>query len=204
MNKKIIIISIIIVVLVVLYPAMKNTLFWAGDAYGLILLSQQDEEDLSYNPFNRDVSFVSPSMAVWILKNMDYPYSTCSFAGWVANECDKPVIMAAGHSLLGVKDKNRETLLLEIIRHMVARGEPLNERYKGKTCVHDSILNNNPEYLEILLSAGADPTIAVEIEGKEYSELNAFDLFSYLESKNPGKRKTIGEILAKYKPNKTN
>ena len=73
MNKKIIIISIIIVVLVVLYPAMKNTLFWAGDAYGLILLSQQDEEDLSYNPFNRDVSFVSPSMAVWILKNMDYP-----------------------------------------------------------------------------------------------------------------------------------
>jgi hypothetical protein len=198
--KKILSITIIIIAaLYVFYPMAKNTLFMAGDAYGLIMTLQMDDEDLSYNPFNKDASIVRPSMAIWILKNMDYPYTTCSFAGRVVNQCGKPIIMAAGETL-GMKNKNNDEILLEIIRHMIDRGEPLNNRYKGMTCVHEAILYNKPEYLSVLLSAGADPNIRIEKEGTEYNGFNGFELYSKLESKKPGSRKEVGEILTQYEP----
>lgn len=201
MKKKLLIPIAIVVTLVIFYPMAKNTYLMAGDAYGLIMALQIDDKDLSYNPFNKDASLVRSSTAVWVLKNMDYPYSTCSYYGWVIDVCEKPVVMAAGEAL---GTNNKDKIILEIIQHMIDRGEPLNTRYKGMTSVHEAILHNKPEYLSLLLSAGADPNIRIEKERAEYNGFNGFELYSELENKKPGSRKEIGEILNKYEPNKAN
>jgi hypothetical protein len=61
--------------------------------------------------------------------------------------------------------------------------------------VHEAILYRNSKYLEVLLSAGADPNIQIIKPGKVYDGYNAYQYLELLESKGKGDFGKIRKLL---------
>lgn len=196
MRKRLLSLGVMILFLLSLLPAMCRTIKWSSDAYGLIILATLPNDKFTFNPYSKYGYFVSPHMALWILKNFDYPYKKCSEIGETIGTCDIPFIMWAGRTL-GKGDSHSEKRTYEIIKFLIKKGEPLNDRYNGMTMVHEAILYDQPKYLQMLLDAGADPKITIEREGKKSHGLDAFEFAELLESMNPGGYQGIKAVLDK-------
>ena len=185
MRKGLLSLGVVILFLLSLLPTINRTIKWSGDAYGLIILATLPNDKSTLNPYSKYGYFVSPPMALWILKHFNYPYNRCSNISEIIGICDIPFIMWAGRTL-GNGDSQSEQRAYEIIALLIKRGEPLNDRYNGMTVVHEAILYCQPHYLTMLLDAGADPHITIERKGKKSHGLDAFEFVELLESKNPG------------------
>ena len=194
MRRSIVIIGVVVLALLSLFPAAYRTIQWSSDAYGLIILATWPDDTFTYNPYAKDGYFVGPEAAVWILKNFDYPYKGCSEMSKNLGICDMLFIMWAGRTL-GTGDSQADKRAYEIIEFLIKKGEPLNDRYSGMTMVHEAILYRQPNYLKMLLDAGADPRITIDREGKKSHGLDAFAFVELLESMDPGGVREIKEIL---------
>jgi hypothetical protein len=194
MRRRILIIGVVVLLLLSLVPAAYRTIQWSSDAYGLIILATWPDDTFTYNPYAKDGYFVAPETAVWILKNFDYPYKGCSEMNKNIGICDMPLIMWAGRTL-GTGDSQADKRAHEIIEFLIKKGEPLNERYRGMTVVHEAILYRQAKYLKMLLDAGADPKITIDREGKKSHGLDAFGFVELLENMSPGGFREIKKIL---------
>lgn len=177
-----------------LYPSARNTYAWAGDAHGLIMLSLATRDDFKLNPYSENGMLVTPDMAIRILQHMDYPYTRCTDALRPIDICEVPLVMWAGRELgMGGVQKNQRAH--SILTLLISRGEPINELHEGFTAVHEAILFNQPEYLQILLDAGGDPSIPIQHAGKEYDGYDARQFYELVKSKRTEDMTAIGDLL---------
>lgn len=180
-----------------LYPAIRHTRAWAGDAHGLIMLALAARDDLSFNPYSENGLLMTPDMAFWILRHLNYPYASCVDILRPVDICAVPLIMWAGRELgMGGSWKNERAHA--IVKLLITRGEPVNELHEGFTAVHEAILFNQPEYLRRLLDAGGDPTIPIRHAGKEYDGYDARQFYELVKSKRAEDMTAIGRLLEQY------
>jgi len=146
-------------------------------------------QNYTYSPYTTQ-SLVSPNLALWLLKNTNFPYNEEIFTG-----DDKiSAISWVGRSL------NNEGLNrsrgLELLNYYIARGEPVNSPGDyGLTPVHEAMLYRDPEYLEILIRAGASLDIKIMAPEKEFHLYNAHQFFeNYVSKRVPTKDKSLDEI----------
>jgi ankyrin repeat protein len=180
-----------------LYPAMKRTYAWAGDAHGLILLAAANRGEFVLNPYSPRGILVTPNMAIWILGNLEYPYSNCLDAARPIDVCEVPLIMWAGREL-GMSNSMVNDRMYRILQILIAREEPVNQLHEGFTAIHEAILFNDAAYLEMLLNAGADPGMRIQHPGKEYDGYDAMQFYQLIKSKKGDSMNNIGDILDRY------
>lgn len=138
----------------------------SGNATDLTLLALWPADEVPTDPFDKDYVFTSPEMAMWLLRNFDFPYDNCSILLALvslpgeAAPCQPSLIGFAGSSLGSSADVDEKAYAL--MRHFIERGEPINATNHGLTALHDSILYGLPGYTKFLLENGADPLAPVE------------------------------------------
>jgi len=185
------IIPIVILIIPILYsPRIYfSWRYWGLSSDILIQIAAGHPQNYTYSPFTTQ-SLVSPNLAFWMLKNTDFPYSGEIFTG-----DDKiSTISWVGRSLNNA-GLNRSRGL-KLLHFYIARGEPVNSPGDyGLAPVHEAILYRDPEYLEILIRAGARLDSKIMAPEKEYHLYNARQFFeNYASKKLPTKGKSLDEI----------
>jgi ankyrin repeat protein len=196
MKQKFYIITCILAFLVSLYPAVKDTYDFIRHAHGLVILAGLSEDDISINPYAKNSSFVSPSLAKWLLVNSDYPYKKCDETIRSIN-CKGPLIQWAGRGIYQT-DPVVDQRLYEIIEYFISRNEPINQRYQGLYAIHEAILFNNARYFKILLNAGVDIEAKTYQPDIETDSLNAKDYLDYMSKNKKGNREELFKIWDKF------
>ncbi len=184
-------ILIVLFIITILYsPRIYFSLHhWGLSSDTLILIAAGHPQNYTYSPFTTQ-SLVSPNLALWILKNTDSSYNEEVFTG-----DDKISTIAWVGRSLNNAGLNRSRGL-ELLNFYIARGEPVNKPGDfGLTPVHEAILYRDPEYLEILIRAGARLDTKIMAPEKEYHLYDARQFFeSYASKKVPLKDKSLDEI----------
>jgi hypothetical protein len=180
MTKKKVIISVLLVFLVSLVPSIYRTVKATRTAQNLILLAMLEPDEMTFNPYDKNGYFIDQDLAVWILKTFEYPY--CSEFKDVKGLCGISLIAWVGRGLdmHGIEAQKRGYDLLD---YFILRGEPINSLNFGMAPIHEAILYRNPRYLEVLLSANADPNTSIKRPGKVYDGFNAYQYLELLESR---------------------
>lgn len=198
MNTRIVVPIVIVLLLASLYPSIRHTYAWAGDAHGLILLAASSREEFRFNPYARNGVLITPGMAVWLLDHLEYPYSRCVDVLRPVDVCEVPLVMWAGREL-GMGAEANNTRIYTILQLLIARGEPVNELHEGFTAIHEAILFDQPAYLELLLDAGGDPLIRIQQPGKEFDGYDARQFHELIKARRGNEMEAIGEILDRHR-----
>lgn len=195
------------VFLISLTPATIQTVNFASDARGLVIIASLPSNEWSLNPYSNDCMFLSPTAAVWILKNLDYPYQRCS-PELREGACKVPLISWVGRTLNNQhQDRERG---YELLNYFIQRGEPLNAKsplnagYGGLTPIHEAILANNPKYLDVLLKAVANPLVKSDADRKRDADVDAYEFLAHLDLKHPKDREEVHKVLDHYRPSVSN
>lgn len=199
MHKKIIL-AIVILIVLSLLPCAIRTASWAGDAYGLVTLATLPPDKMTFNPYAGNGYFIDQEGALWMLENLDYPYTRCSRLSRKTGICDISLVSWIGRSLDLEEGKPAEKSY-ELLRYFIERGEPLNELTNGLAPVHEAIIFKNPRYLEILLSSGADPGIKIDTPGKPYDGYNAMQFLDFLENRGIKGLEGVRKVIDNFRRN---
>ena len=192
--------AIIALFFISLTPCVYQTARLADDAYGLVILATLDSDEMTFNPYNKNGSFINQRSAVWILKNFEYPYSRCSDRSKSMGLCSTSLIGWVGRSLNSHDPKSTKRGY-ELLEHFISRGEPVNQLSDGMAPIHEAILYRNTQYLKILLSAGADLSAKIDKPVTEYDGLDAIVFLDLLENKG---KLDFSEIRAIIEQNRLN
>jgi hypothetical protein len=196
--KKKVAITVIVILVISLLPCAYRTVKWASDAHSLVTLAILEPEEMNFNPYDKNGFFINQEIAVWILKTFEYPYKQCSRVSQVVDLCGTPLIGWVGR-MLDMYGKESTERGYELLEYFISRGEPINTLSAGMAPVHEAILYNNPRYLKVLLSAGADPSIKIVNPDKEYHGYTGYQYLELLESKRKSDFSEIRRILTKKK-----
>ena len=195
-NRKLVIVTVLLLFFLSLLPCVYRTYTWAGDAYGLTTLATMPEENASINPYSRNGFFMTRDLAFWLLENTEYPYSRCSRLSGTIGVCETSLVNWIGRSLdLPGVDSEKAYKLLD---HFITRGEPLDELSNGLAPVHEAVLYNNPRYLDILLKAGADPGIRIDKPEKPYHGYTAVQFLLFIEAVVEDDYSKIRQVFEQY------
>jgi len=172
-----IIIGLLALVLVTsLIPVMTRTYRCAVDARCLIVLAGSDERGITINPYVRNGLWINPDIAVSLLRNLEYPYENCIEYNNMPHNCNVPLVNWAGRTL-GLSGKRADARMMKVLKTLIARGLPIDQMADGLAPVHEAILFYKPEYLRLLLEAGADPTQRVRRPGAGSDGMDAFQFY---------------------------
>ena len=195
MSRKAITTLVIILVLgILLIPPILRTLRFATNAQGLIVLASLCEDEVSFNPFSINGYIVRPKLAYWVLMNAEYPYKNKFI---LESDLHAPLVNFAG-SVLDMSCLSNDKIYA-LIDLLIKRGESVNEYMEGFTALHSAIISNNPDYLDKLLKAGADPYLKVRWERSKSYNFNAFEILNRLMEKHPDQYRAVYEVMEKYK-----
>jgi hypothetical protein len=194
------VVSILVLIAVILYlPRVYfSWRYWGLSSETLIQIAAGHPQNYTCAPFTTQ-SLVSPDVALWLLKNTEFPYNGNLFAG----DDSISTVSWVGRTLNNA-GLNRSRAL-DLLNFYLARGEPLdNPGDYGLTPVHEAILYRDPEYLELLIRAGARLDTRIAAPGKEYHSYDAREFFeSYASRKPPANDESldeIGKLLDRYSP----
>lgn len=180
---------------------MSNTWKWASDYYGLVVLVSIPNDERSLNPLSKDFFWVSQNIALTLLTEFDYPYTSCSSLSRKLLDCSTSKIEYAGRSI-GIVDAKTELIIYKLIQHLIAREEPINEySMDGYTAFQSAILGNSPKLVSLLLDAGADPYLPIKREGKMKGK-NSIEFIEFLSSNNSKGFEELKKVFYKKIPNK--
>lgn len=185
MTRRISFIAVTLLCVVLVLPTAKRTLRLAGSANGLTTIALLGPSKWSLNPFSSNGIFLSPGIARWLLMNTDIPYRPCETASL---GCEVSLVAWAGRAKDHAPSEKRKRAT-ELLRHFIARGEPVNQLSQGLTPLHEAVLFGDAQYLDILLGAGAD------VRAKAASGLTPLELCLHLEEKRASKRGPLCERL---------
>ncbi len=188
------IIAVLAAFAISLIPSIKRTILWSSNYYDLVILATMGENSVSYNPYAKDFFWIRSGHALWILKNCDYPYESCPKKSASGVGCNEPKISWAGRSL-GSLDAESEKRVYELLSHIIKRGEPLNALTPlGFTAFHEAVLYKQKKYVELLITAGADPLVKATNDGPT-SGKNVFEFADWLAGEKPDKYTEIAAIV---------
>jgi len=204
--KKLLIVVVILLILSIM-PGVVSGHKWASNIYSLVIIACFDESEDSINPFKttNDSGFLTSDVAMWILQNLEYPYESCDRAMSILPECGLSPITWAGRSVgAGTPEKDRKAL--KLVNLFIEKGYDLNSISNGMAAAHEAVMFNQPAFLKVLLASGANPYLRINSEGKDYDEMNAFELYEYSKARfKSSDYSEIGNILVEYKrPNNGN
>lgn len=192
--------SFFFVAAILLFVSIRNTVIWTKDFYGLKTLTSLSDEELSYNPLSKDFFWISPSVALHILKTQEYPYKNCADISLILDSCGEPKIEYTGRSL-GIVSKEAELRLFELIEYLIERGEPIDAySSQGYTALQSAILGNEPKLVGLLLNAGANPYLPIKSETSVFGK-NSIEFLDILIGKNKADFTQVRELIDKYLPN---
>ncbi|HSR62942.1 MAG TPA: hypothetical protein VLN56_06020 [Gammaproteobacteria bacterium] len=197
--KNRIVIGILVLVLVAsLLPVMTRSWRCAVDARCLIVLAGSDERRITINPYVRNGLWISPDMAVSLLRNLEYPYENCIEYDNMPHNCSVPLVNWAGRTL-GLSSKKADARMMEVLKILIDRGLPIDQMADGLAPVHEAILFYKPEYLRLLLEAGADLNQRVQRPGAGSDGLDAFQFYELVVSKRQQPMPDIKSLLEQYR-----
>lgn len=183
--------SVFVIMLIV---SINNTTKWARDFYGLTILTSLSSEDLSYNPFSKDFSWISPSMALYILKTREYPYESCSDMTIKFSRCGEPKIEIATR-FIGIVSREAEDRIFELIKFLIEKREPIDAySSEGYTALQAAILSNEPELVSLLLKSGANPYLPIKRDSSVYGK-NSIEFVDLLIETNKADFSKVKEIM---------
>jgi len=175
------------------YPGARNAYISTGDFYGLAAtaLSQPEELDGIIG------KIISPDAAMWILKNLDYPYRRCTFLSESVGVCGMPRISYVGAGIGMGQGLERH---FDLISFLVRRGDSLGAvNHEGLTPLHDAVLFKEKEYVTFLLEQGASVQTLTSAPGKQYDGLDAIEYAEFLlKKRNDPALAAILDILRKH------
>lgn len=189
---------LVLVLLISFMPVMTRSYRCAVDARCLIVLAGSDERRITLNPYVQNGLWISPDMAVWFLRNLDYPYENCIEYNNMPHNCRFPLVNWAGRTL-GLSGERADARMMEILRILVARGLPLDQMADGLAPVHEAILFYKPDYLRLLLEAGADPAQKIQRPGAGSDGLDAFQFYDLVVSKRQQQMPEIRTLLDQHR-----
>jgi hypothetical protein len=199
--KKKLIITASLLFLMSLVPCAKRTWKWASDAHGLVILATLDPEEITFNPYSINGYFIGQEMAIWLLKEFDYPYEACSKTSELLVICGSSLVGRVGRTLDMGSDVSIERGY-QLLNYFIIRGEDVNELTEGIAPIHEAILYRNARYLKTLLAAGANLEVRIIRPEKEYDGFDAFKYLELLESKQKADFSEIREIINQYQNQK--
>ena len=177
------------------FRAFASAIVLGTNSTGLISLASRPVSEHTLNPLSKDVSFISPNAAEWILTSFDWPYRTSRGAGstdieWV------PEIHAAT-TFWGVYSNGPDVKqrMLRLMQHFIDRGASLEERYMGLTPLHEAVISANAEAAEFLIEQGADPLAIIHRPGRKHDGMNALEFALLLYDKDPASMKDTLAII---------
>lgn len=98
----------------------------------------------------------------------------------------------SGHTfLIRACIENHESLVAELLK----RGASLDLKAKGKTALHYACVFAQVNCAKLLLHAGADTRIRVDVDDSEYTECDGMTALEIVEQKLPGTRDPCGARL---------
>lgn len=176
-RNRILVVFGVLALLASVAPAVSRSAKLARCADGLLALATMDVYDVSRNPWHWDSYLVPPDVAVWLLLNTESPYSCLSV----------PADLTRGFPLIhyAVSSPEAEEVrprILRIIEHLAARGADLDEKYDGRTPLHNAVLYDDIELVQTLVRLGADPEERIQAPDREYDGMNAVEYARYLNS----------------------
>lgn len=189
--------GLLVAVVLVVSPMVHRTWLWSIDAHGLTAVALMARDEIPLSPFDHDSMLIQPDLALWMLETFDWPYERCAGITLRMDWCNQPLISLVGASLDIQVGLQRERAF-GLLRHLIARGEPLNTRHHGFAPIHDAILFADVRYLQVLLSSGADPATKIDRPGKSVNRFDAFQFARYLESRDPLRFAGVARVLAEY------
>jgi len=191
MARRILLIAVVVLLVLLVSPAGRMTLQTVRSPQRVTTVALLDRNEWTLNPFSVNGLFLSPTMARWLLLNTNIPYGRCQELGM---ECQVSLIAWAGRYLDHGTRETRDHAL-ELVRHFIIRGEPVNQLSQGLTPLHEAVLYRNAQYLETLLHAGADAHIKADSKSESASGLTPLEFCLRLEEKRPGERAALCQML---------
>ena len=167
------------------------------DARRLTVIALLKPDEWSPNPWSRDFTVVSPDIAFWWLLHSDMPYEPCTSSPF---GCDVPLVAYAGRTL-ETEDQAQRERAMALLRHFIARGEPVNAMSRGMTALHEAVLANDLEYVDVLLRSGARlDALTDRPDRPSLHRLTPLQYCEKLESKCRGQWRTLCNKLASAGP----
>ena len=191
------IVTVIVLFLLSLVPAVTQTYEMSEDVYGLTIVAGFDSDEITFNPYSKNGLLISPDVAVWILQNFDYPYAKCGKRYVRMGICGTPYIIWVGRGI-GMNGEEADNRLMTVGRELISRGISVNSVHEGLTAVHESILFNNPGWLELLLKNGGDTKVKINKPDSKANGLNAVEYFNLIKSRNGHDMSGVEVVLNKY------
>lgn len=183
-----------------LVPPLIGTYELIEDAHGLTIVVGLNRDVITINPYSNNNLFFTPRMALWVLKNFDYPYENCSAPNERVGICNTPLIIWAGRGIDFNGDKSDERLY-QLIDVFISKGLPINSIHEGNSSVHEAILFNNARLLDTLLANGGDPLIKIVKPGSKSHNLNAYQYLELLKQRKKLDTSQVEKVLLRYKEN---
>lgn len=169
-------IVVLAALLIFTLPSIDRTFRIARCADGLHMLASWDAGEVSHNPWHWDSYLLTPEWAEWLLVNTEFSYS-CS---WELFDGLPLIYLSIAHRSLVGGDNGGDDRSLRLLAHFIKRGADLNEYVSGYTLVHWAIMEEDLEALQLLIHAGADPTLRIDREAKDFDNLDAFEYSAYM------------------------
>jgi len=172
--------------------AISVTIMFGTNSSGLITLAGVRDDDFSINPFDGDVSVISPSMAEWFLLSFDWPYERPGVMTGVCGEMQPNIQAAIATRQLHPDWAAVDDRMLRLVNHFIDRGDSIEERYCGYTALHSATLFGDAKVVRVLLDHSADHNSVVELPGRKIDGMNALQLANFLSERDPAwMRETI-------------
>ena len=199
--KQIIYFLLIVLICSALYTSISNTWRWATDFYGLSVLVSVSDNERSYNPYSKSFNWVSQNTAIFIIKNLEYPYKKCIHISESKGSCQQSRIEFIGR-FVGIVDAKTELKIFDIIQFLIQRGEPIDAYgSQGYTALQSAILTNSPKLVSLLLESGANPYLPINREGKLKGK-NSIEFIEILLDKNEEVFSKLRKVFYEKIPNK--
>lgn len=189
--------GIVIAVALAFTPMAYRTWLWAADSHGLATIALLKDEQVPLNPFDHNSLLLQPDQALWVLETFDWPYGRCAGITLKMDWCSQPLVSMVGASLDLEAGQQRERALA-LLRFLIERGEPLNERHHGLAPVHDAVLFADEGYLQLLLASGADLSVRIDQPDKSFHQFDALQFARFLESREPEKFAGVVRVLDQF------
>ena len=191
MARRILLVALAASLFLLVSPAGRTTLRMVRSTQELTTVALLKPNEWSLNPLSPNGLFFPPALARWLLLNTSIPYRPCRAP---STECEVSLVAWVGRSLDQGSPERREHAL-ELLRHFITRGQPINQLSQGLTPLHEAVLFRNAQYLEALLHAGADLHVKADEVSKSAAGLTPLEFCLRLEEKRPGEGAALCETL---------
>lgn len=179
----------------------------ASNVHSLIIIANLEKSDYTLLPVSFNWVPFSPDVALWLLRNTDWPHKKeCRATYYMpfSDMCDDRTPLSWASGVLG--NPRTDARAFQVLSVFVEKREDLDKLSffelrgfrVGMAPIHEAVLDRDDRFARMLLENGANPRVTIDGPGSKYHGLTPLQFLDLLSTNPRFDYSQVREVLREF------